>query len=220
MGQLRPCPPHWAPGHPTHPSQPCLALPGLFGTCTAELYFSSFSPMVLLLPGILRLALVEKRKSWNQPPRDLLGLSPWSWGAALGRRRSHPTQDPASLCQVNQTVHFLLVTKISVCHHLSMATVNTGVAQGSSACPGFSSAITPSVSGALPPACTSPWSAGRSFDLTKARPGSHGPVSMSPRVRPVQTQELHDSGDSGGSLRDIGPAWDSRRYSCPWQGLE
>lgn len=40
---------------PSHISQPG------FSTCTADVYFSSFSSMLLLLPGILMLALVTKR---------------------------------------------------------------------------------------------------------------------------------------------------------------
>lgn len=71
---------------------PLPALPRAFGTCTAELYFSSFSPIVLLLPGILRLALVKKREELKPGPSVPPGTQPWSRGAALGRRRPCPTQ--------------------------------------------------------------------------------------------------------------------------------
>lgn len=39
---------------------PRISQPG-FSTCTADVYFSSFSSMLLLLPGILMLALVKNR---------------------------------------------------------------------------------------------------------------------------------------------------------------
>lgn len=52
-----------SPSLPTQ-LQATLSLPSQpgFSTCTADVYFSSFSSMLLLLPGILMLALVTKRR--------------------------------------------------------------------------------------------------------------------------------------------------------------
>lgn len=99
--------PHSAAGHlcpPPHTSLP--RQPGR--TCTAELYFSSFSPMVVLLPGILRLALVKKRGRVEHSLRRI------SWDSARGPGGLHwagedPVQagtPPASICQVNQGSSF------------------------------------------------------------------------------------------------------------------
>lgn len=143
---------------------------------------------------------------------------------------SHPGI-PASICQVNQTVHFLLVTKISVCHHPSRATVNTEISQSSSACPGFSSA---SSDLHCPPCqCDSAYSRHLPTEWGEIPSSGHQsqvscswtcldvPVDGTCTNKDTSTNmELQDSGDSGGLLRDIGAAWESRRCSCPWQGLE
>lgn len=91
--------------------------------------------------------------------------------------------------------------------------------------------IAPNVSMALPTACTCPWGCGGSLGLvTKARAGCSwtcfdvpmdGTLLWCCTCADMSTNtELHDSGDSGGLLGDIGATWESGGCSCPWWGLE